>query len=114
MSGTVGVTATRAARDMCQQVVALAQDSVGECASALPKGEEMTSGPVRAVYKLNYSCENLPEWTLHLIPLAETVPCYQSSLRVALVLPNLPGRLRYFIWPISTAYSNRRRFNGRR
>ena len=111
------MTATRAARDMCQQVVALAQGKVGEFASALPKGEEMTSGADRAVYKLNYSCENSPERALHLIPLAETVPCYQSSLGVALGLPNLPGRLRYFIYrlrPISTAYSNRRRFNGRR
>ena len=102
---------------MCQQVVALAQGKVGEFASVLAKGEEMTSGAVRAVYKLNHSCENLPERTSHVIPFAETVPCYQSSFGVALGLPKLPGRLRYFIYrsrPISTAYSNRRKFNGRR
>ena len=61
---------------MCQQVVALAQGKVGEFASVLAKGEEMTSGAVRAVYKLNYSCENSPERTSHVIPLAETVPFF--------------------------------------
>ena len=53
-------------------------------ASVLPKGEDMTNDAVRAVYKLSYSCENSPERTSHVIPFAETVPCYQSSFGVAL------------------------------